>query len=557
MGKVKITAEGEERQYEYGTTLECVAADFQKNHKAMIVLAMVNGKLRELTKTVEADSNVEFLGTDTVCGIETYRRSTVLLMLKSFYDVCGEENIDKIIVDYSLSKGYYCELRGSVSVTKQLLDRVQAHMREIVDKDLPIVKNTISTSAAIEHFKKHRMHDKEKLFKFRRGSNVNVYTLSRFEDYYYGYMVASTGYLKYFELYAYDEGFVLQLPVKEAPTEVPVFAPQNKVFRVLKEASRWGRMLDIETVGALNENISQGKIGEIILVQEALQEMKIAGLATRISESGNTKFVMIAGPSSSGKTTFAKRMAIQLRAHGMKPHIISVDDYFLDRHLTPKDENGDYNFETLEALDVKQFNEDMTALLQGEEVSMPTYNFHTGKREYNGRLYKLGREDILIIEGIHCLNDRLSYSLPKESKFKIYISALTQLNVDEHNRIPTTDGRLIRRMVRDARDRSTTAEETIARWASVRKGEENYIFPYQEEADAMFNSALIYELGVLKQFAEPLLFSVPQTSPQYHEAKRLLKFLDYFLCVNSELVPGNSLVREFIGGSVFSEKYSI
>lgn len=551
MDNVRIIAEGEEREYDKDTRLEEIAHDFQKNHNAEIVLAMVDGKLSELTKTVENGAKVEFVATDTVCGIETYRRSVVLLMLKAFYDICGENNIDKIIVDYSISKGYYCELKGKTVISYDLLYEVKKHMEEMVRQNLPITKRTISTNMAVERFRKHKMYDKEKLFKFRRGSNVNVYTLNQFEDYFYGYMVPSTKYLKYFELYLYDDGFVLQLPVKENPSVIPPFKPQNKMFKVLKEATEWGRLMDIETVGALNENISQGKINNIILVQEALQELKIAQLALQIIDRKNTKFVMIAGPSSSGKTTFAKRLSIQLTAHGMKPHTISVDDYFLERHMTPRDENGEYDFETIDALDVKQFNDDMINLLNGEAVEIPRYNFHTGKREYNGKTLKLGEEDILIIEGIHCLNDKLSYSLPKESKFKIYISALTQLNVDEHNRIPTTDGRLIRRMVRDARDRSTTAEETIARWQSVRNGEENYIFPYQEEADAMFNSALIYELGVLKQFAEPLLFSVPTTSPQYPEAKRLLKFLDYFLSVNSELIPTNSLIREFIGGSIF------
>ncbi len=553
MDSIKLTVEGEVREYEKGIKLEDIAAGFRKNHKSDIVLAMLNGKLSELTKCIESDSEIEFIGTDTVCGIETYRRSVVLMMLKAFYDICGENNIDKIVVNYSLSKGYYCELKGNVNVTMDLLYDVKKHMEGMVRQNIPIIKNVLSTNVAVERFRKHRMYDKEKLFKFRRGSNVNVYRLNNFEDYFYGYMVPSTGYLKYFELYPYDEGFVLQLPVKENPSEVPPFKPQNKIFNVLKEASNWSRLMDIENVGSLNEHISKGNINNIILVQEALQEMKIAQLALKIIERAGTKFVMIAGPSSSGKTTFAKRLSIQLTAHGMKPHIISVDDYFLERHLTPRDENGDYNFEVLEALDVKLFNENMTKLLEGEEVDLPSFNFHTGKREYNGNRMKMGKEDILILEGIHCLNDKLSYSLPKESKFKIYISALTQLNIDEHNRIPTTDGRLIRRMVRDSRDRSTTAEETIARWMSVRHGEENYIFPYQEEADAMFNSALIYELGVLKQFAEPLLFSVPNTSPQYQEAKRLLKFLDYFLCVSSELIPSNSLIREFIGGSIFKK----
>ena len=551
MDMIHITVDGEEREYEKGTVLEIIAKERQAAYKSDIVLATVNGKLSELTKILDEDCTINLIGTDTVCGIETYRRSVLLLMIKSFYVVCGEENIEKLLVDYSLSKGYYCELYGNVRISEELLRQVKEHMEKLVEQNLPIVKETISTREAIEHFGRHKMYDKEKLFKFRRGSNVNVYRINRFEDYFYGYMVPSTGYLKYFDLYCYDEGFVLQLPVKEEPSVVPAFRPQHKVFNVLKEASAWGRMMDIETVGALNEQISEGKIKDVILVQEALQEMKIARLATDILNRRNTKFVMIAGPSSSGKTTFAKRLSIQLTAHGMKPHTISVDDYFLNRCDTPRDENGDYNYEILEALDVKLFNEDMTRLMKGEEVELPTFNFHTGKREYSGKTLKLGVEDILIIEGIHCLNDRLSYSLPKESKFKIYISALTQLNVDEHNRIATTDGRLIRRLVRDARDRSTSAEETIARWTSVRKGEENCIFPYQEEADAMFNSALIYELGVLKQFAEPLLFNVPVDSPQYQEAKRLLKFLDYFLTIDSQLIPANSLIREFIGGSVF------
>ena len=364
-------------------------------------------------------------------------------------------------------------------------------------------------------------------------------------------MVPSTGYLKYFELYPYDEGFVLQMPVKAEPEVVPPFKPQNKLFSVLTETSDWGAMMEVDTVGALNEHIAAGNINDIILIQEALMEKKIADIAAKIHMRKNVKFVMIAGPSSSGKTTFSHRLSIQLRTLGVKVHTIAVDDYFIDRERTPRDENGDYNFEILEALDVEQFNKDMTALGNGEEVDMPTYNFKTGKREYRGNKLKLNEGDVLVIEGIHCLNDKLSYSLDRDSKFKIYISALTTLNVDEHNRIPTTDGRLIRRMVRDARTRATSAEETIARWPSVRRGEENHIFPFQEEADVMFNSALIYELSVLKQYCEPLLFSIPRTSPYYSEANRLIKFLDYFLGVGSENIPTNSLLREFVGGGCF------
>ena len=502
-------------------------------------------------KKISGDCEIEFLTVRSAPGMEAYKRSATLIMLKAFYDVAGRKNIEKICVQYSLSKGYYCTVRGNVTVDAEILNRVKDRMKELVLEDIPINKRTISTSGAVELFRRHKMYDKEKLFKFRRASKVNIYSLKGFEDYFYGYMVPSTGYIKHFELYPYDEGFVLQLPVKENPDVVPDFEPQNKLFRVLKESEKWSEMLKIDTVGALNEQISSGNIKDIILVAEALQEKKIAEIATQIAASPDKKFIMIAGPSSSGKTSFSHRLSIQLRANGLMPHAIAVDNYFVNRDQSPRDEFGNYNFEVLEALDVEQFNKDMIALSKGQTVKMPTYNFITGKREYKGNTLTLGKDDILVIEGIHCLNDKLSYALPAESKFKIYISALTQLNVDEHNRIPTTDGRLIRRMVRDARTRGISAQETIARWQSVRNGEESYIFPFQEEADVMFNSALIYELSVLKQFAEPLLFGISKDCKEYVEANRLLKFLDYFLGVNTEDIPTNSLVREFVGGSCF------
>lgn len=551
MGKVNVYVEGEEREFPRGTRLLDIAKLYQKDFEYDIVLAMCNGKLSELYKEVVEGNEIRFITTETSCGNEAYKRSATLLMLKAFYDICGGQNIDKISVQYSLSKGYYCTMSGKQKINRELIMSVKKHMESLVNQDISIDKDTLSTKDAIELFEKHGMEDKVKLFNFRRSSRVNVYRLSRFEDYFYGYMVPSTGYIKYFELYPYDEGFVLQLPVKSEPNVVPPFNPQHKVFNVLKESSIWSKMLDVDTVGALNEQISKGNINDIMLIQEALQEKKIAEIANQIVNRGDVKFVMIAGPSSSGKTSFSHRLAIQLKVLGLKPHTIGVDDYFVNRENSPRDEEGNYNYEVLEALDVEQFNKDMTALKNGEEVHMPTYNFVTGLREYKGRKLKMEEEDILIIEGIHCLNDKLSYSLDKNSKFKIYISALTQLNVDEHNRIPTTDGRLIRRIVRDARTRGASAEETLMRWKSVRNGEENHIFPYQEEADAMFNSALIYELSILKQYAEPLLFNIPQESPCYLEAKRLIKFLDYFLGVSSEEVPKNSLLREFIGGSCF------
>lgn len=550
MCKVKV---GEViKEYEEGTSFSAIAREHQSEYDSDIVLILKDGKLCELFKKVMNDCEIEFLTTKTAPGIEAYKRSATLIMLKAFYDIAGKKNIEKISVQYSLSKGYYCTVKGNVTLNAELIDRVKAKMYEIVGENLPINKRSISTTAAVNLFRRHKMYDKEKLFKFRRASKVNIYSLKGFEDYFYGYMVPMSGYIKHFDLYLYDEGFVLQLPVKENPNVVPEFKPQKKLFQVLKESEKWGEMMEIDTVGALNEQISNGNIKDIILVAEALQEKKIAEIATRIADDSSKKFIMIAGPSSSGKTSFSHRLSIQLRANGLKPHPIAVDNYFVDREITPRDENGNYNFEILEAIDVEQFNKDMVALSNGERVSMPTYNFITGKREYKGKFMQLSEDDILVIEGIHGLNDRLSHALSKESKFKIYISALTQLNVDEHNRIPTTDGRLLRRMVRDARTRGISALETINRWQSVRNGEESYIFPFQEEADVMFNSALVYELSVLKQYAEPLLFGISKEAPEYVEANRLLKFLDYFLGVNTEDIPNNSLVREFVGGSCFN-----
>ena len=532
--------------------LKELADKAQPEFKDKIVLARVNGKLCELWKKVYPDSKIEYITTAQSDGLLTYKRSATLIMLKAIYDVYGHTDIERVKVEFSLSKGYYCTVKGNVSVNDEFICRVKARMREIVDGDMPIIKHTIPKDEAVRHFGNHGMYDKEKLFRYRKSSTVNVYRLDGFEDYYYGYMVPSSGYIQHYELFLYDKGFVIQFPTVENTKDIPEFAPQNKLFKVLDESTEWCRMLGVETVGDLNETIVSGNIKELILVQEALQEKKLADIAQRISDDPSKKFIMIAGPSSSGKTTTSYRLAIQLRAHGMRPHQISLDNYFVNREFTPKDENGDYNFECLEALDIEQFNKDMTALLNGERVELPSFNFKLGKREYNGDYKELGPSDVLVIEGIHGLNDRLSYSLPKESKFKIYLSALTQLNIDEHNRIPTTDGRLIRRIVRDAQTRGTSAKKTIAMWPSVRKGEEENIFPFQEEADVMFNSALIYELALLKQYVEPLLFGIGRDEPEYPEANRLIKFLDYFLGIPNDFIPINSIAREFIGGSCFN-----
>ena len=438
-----------------------------------------------------------------------------------------------------------------MTLDEAFLEAVREKMLEYVEKKLPIEKRNVNTDQALKIFHEHRMYDKEKLFRYRRASRVNIYKMGDFEDYFYGYMVPNAGYLKYFDLHLYEGGFVVQFPDRKAPRTIPPFTPQGKIFKVMRQAVEWGDMLGISTVGDLNDCISRGGMQQLVMTQEALQERRIAEIARRIAEDSSRKFIMIAGPSSSGKTTFSHRLSIQLSAAGLRPHPIAVDNYFVERDETPKDADGNYNFECLEAIDIELFNRQMCELLEGKTVELPHFNFKTGKKEYNGDYMTLGPEDILVLEGIHCLNDRLSHSLPHESKFKIYISALTQLNVDEHNRIPTTDGRLIRRMVRDARTRGSSAARTIGMWPSVRRGEEENIFPYQEEADAMFNSALIYELSVLKQYAEPILFGIDRDAPEYMEAKRLLKFLDYFVGVDSSFIPENSLIREFIGGGCF------
>lgn len=541
----------EKRQYPVGTSLLKIAKDCQDTQKYDIVLAKENGKLRELPRILTEDCKISFVTTADREGYGAYRRSMTLMMLKALYHEAGRENIRRVGVHFSVSSGYYCTVDGDVTIDAAFLAKVKAYMELLVAKKLPLEKETIGTGDAIALFAEYGMKDKEKLFHYRRASKVNLYNLDGFEDYYYGYMVADTSYLKYFELYPYDEGFVLQMPKRKAPDVVPPFEPERKLFQVRKESLKWGEMLEVPTVGELNDYIIHHGIHDLILIQEALQEKKIANIAEQIAENPDKKLVMIAGPSSSGKTTFSHRLSIQLSSFGLCPHPIPVDDYFINRDKTPLDEEGKPNFECLEAIDIEQFNKDMQALLNGEEVSLPTYNFVTGRREYNGKTLKLGENDILVIEGIHCLNDKLSYSLPRENKFKIYISALTQLNIDEHNRIPTTDGRLLRRIVRDARTRGTSVKKTIEMWPSVRRGEESYIFPYQEEADVMFNSALIYELAALKLYAEPQLFGIGRDEPEYQEAKRLLKFLDYFVGIPSESVPMNSILREFIGGGCF------
>ncbi|MGN8654428.1 nucleoside kinase [Blautia obeum] len=549
---VKVTIDGKEHEYAIGTTYREIVDEYQEEvAEAPVILVMADGKLRELQKKLKGDCTLEFVTTKDHIGFETYKRTVCLVLLRAIYDVAGKENIEKVMIHYSVGNGYYFTMAGKAVLDQHFLDNVKTRMQELADMCTPIGKRSVNTDDAVSLFHHHRMYDKEKLFRFRRVSKVNIYNIGYYEDYFYGYMADHAGYVKYFDLKLYDEGFVLELPTRKNPSVISPFRPEGKIFQVQKESQEWAEKMDISYVGDLNDHITKEGISNILLVQEALQEAKISDIAQRIVLEGNKKFIMIAGPSSSGKTSFSHRLSIQLLAHGMKPHPIGVDNYFKNREETPLDEYGEKNYECLEAIDVEQFNKDMLALLRGERIELPVFNFKTGHREYKGDFLKLGPEDVLVIEGIHGLNDKLSYALPAESKFKIYISALTQLNIDEHNRIPTTDGRLLRRIVRDARTRGTSAKDTIARWPSVRRGEEANIFPYQEQADVMFNSALVYELACLKVYAEPLLFGIDKSEPEYLEAKRLLKFLDYFISVPSEDIPHNSLLREFVGGSCF------
>jgi len=549
---IHVNVEGKEYALDEGLTLEEIAKKYGGSKKGQIVLAYRNGRLCELYKTVDEDTEISFVTTAEKIGLDTYKRSMILMMMKAFREVLKERGTKgKIRVLFSLSKGFYCELESpKEQVSEELLQAVEKRMHELQEANIPIEKYTYNSRELMARFKEQGREDKVRLFRYRRASNANAYRLDDFEDYYYGYMVPATGYLKLFKLYAYESGFVLQMPTKNDPDTVPEFAPQHKLYQVMKQSDAWAVMLGVDTVGGLNDTIANGEINDLMLVQEALQEKRIAEIAEQVKQEGK-KVVLIAGPSSSGKTSFSHRLSIQLRAMGLKPHPIALDNYFVDREKTPRDENGNFDFECIEAVDTEQFNEDMVRLLNGEEIKMPTFNFIKGQREYKGNTMVLKENDVLVIEGIHGLNPKMSEKLPDESKFKIYISALTQLNVDEHNRIATTDGRLIRRIVRDARTRGNSAKATIAMWDSVRRGEEQNIFPYQEEADAMFNSALIHELCVIKPYVEPLLFAISPEDKEYQEAKRLLKFLDYFLAVSSENIPNNSLVREFVGGSCF------
>ena len=521
----------------------------QDQYTTPIAAACVDGVLKELISTVKVTGKeVAFIDLTDKDGMRIYQRTATFIMLVAARKIFNDA---MIIVNHHITGGYFCEFLNPSLCKAKNIQAIEAEMQKLRARGLPITKATLPIDDAMELFEKEKMNDKKSLFKYRRTSNVNVYTLDGVSNYFYGYMMTNTAAVSLFKLEPYAHGFILRFPDEAMPTELAKFVPQPKLSAVFRESEWWARILNVDIVGALNDVISEGRLEDLIRVSEALHEKKIAAIADQIAEKPNLRLVLIAGPSSSGKTTFAQRLCIQLRVAGLKTQALSIDDYFVNRERTPLDEDGKYDFESIEAIDIQLFNEHVAKLIAGETIEVPTFNFKSGQREYKGHMMTLKEDEILVVEGIHGLNEKLSYAIPKENKFKVYVSCLTQLNVDYHNRIPTTDTRLIRRMIRDNQYRGMSAEHTLALWYSVRRGENKNIFPFQEEADAMFNTVLIYELAVLKQKAEPLLFGISRQSPYYSEAKRLLKFLEYFLPADSAQIPQNSIIREFIGGSCF------
>lgn len=554
----RITVGDTTKEYHEGTRIIEIAKEFQPKDEYPYIICEYNNKLKELNSVLTEDGTIKFFNTSSKNGRKAYRRSVILLLQKAIYDLYKDFQYD-VQVLRSIDNGYFCQLvkrdidkkeSAVMESTDEFIESIEKRMHELVELDLPIEKVVMKTKEAKKLFHNMDMPEKETLLKYRTSSNINVYRLGECYDYFYGYMAPSTGNLEVFKLIKFNEGFVVQFPGRFT-SEIRTFNPSIKLCNQYASATTWARSIGVETVGSLNDSIVRGDGHDIILISEAYMEKQISDIANAISKNRSKKFIMIAGPSSSGKTTFSHKLSTQLKGLGLKPHPIPLDDYYVDRDKIPLDEFGEKDFECVEGIDIELFNSDMLKLLEGERVLLPTFNFKTGKREYNNKYLQLGEEDVLVIEGIHGLNDKLSHSLPKESKYKIYISALTQLAIDEHNPLSTADVRLIRRIVRDSRTRGTSAQGTLAMWDSVRRGETKNIFKFQEEADFIINSALIYELAVLKVYALPQLYAVDSSSPEYIEANRLIKLLEYFMPLPSDDVPNTSIIREFIGGGVY------
>lgn len=523
---------------------------YEDDNKVPIVLVKINGVLKELSTPILEDCTLELLDITDKAGMMCYIRSLQFVLIKAVNEVFPRS---KVTIEHSLSKGLFGEIEKKPPLVIDDVYDIKNKMDEIIQADLPIVRKKLLRKDAIELFKAEGMEDKVSLLSTVNQEKVTIYSLGGTYDYFYGPMVYSTGQLKYYDLISYDPGFILRYPTSEAPTQIPRFVSHKKLAKIFHEAENWGNILNVTHVGALNEKIQEGdgEIVTLIRVAEALHEKKIAHIADEINKDRSIKLITIAGPSSSGKTTFCKRLDIQLRVNGLTPIPISLDDYFVNRDETPLDEFGELDFECINALDLQLFNEHLLLLMDGKEVELPSFNFKTGRREWNGNKVKLPKDGVIIIEGIHGLNNMLTEAIDDENKFKIYISPLTEINIDYHNRISTTDVRMIRRIVRDHLSRGYDVEYTLKMWPSIKRGEDKYIYPFQEEADIMFNTALIYELAVLKKYAIEELKKVKPDNPVYNEAVRLLEFLQMFKDIDKDSVPSNSLIREFIGGSCF------
>ncbi len=547
---IEVKIKGKKYQLSKGMTLEEIAKEFQKEYKYPILLARVNNKLEELTKTVNEDATIEFYDLTTREGNRIHISGLTYVLLYSIKKLFGEEA--NIVVQHSLDKGIYIET--NFRLTENRIKNLKETMKKIIEADMPIIRSTVDRSEAIKYFEGKNDKVKAGVMNYNTNNYITLYRLGNYYNYFYSLMPSSTEKLKDFNLtYIKENGFVLQFPTVYLPDKIPTYKHHPHMFEVFQECRDWAKIIGVKNSVDLNRLVSLGKINDLIRIDETLQSNRLLSLAGEINKKKkDIKIVLMAGPSSSGKTTTSKKLCMYLESYGLHPKVLSMDDYFVERKETPVDENGKPDYECLEAIDMKLFDKQVEDLLKGKTVTVPTYSFLVGKKEFN-RDVTLGTEDILVIEGIHALDNKILTNIPRSKKYKIYISALTELNLDDHNRVSTTDNRMLRRIIRDNRTRNNNVEHTLKSWDNVRRGEEKYIFPFQDEADFTFNSALIYEIGVLKTYVEPLLYSVPQDSPYYEEAKRLINFLRLFLPIPADVIPQDSILREFIGGSCFHE----
>ena len=546
MEKVKVTYLGKSYMYPKDITLEDISKDFQENYSETIIMAEVNGRPYELNYKVTDDVTVDFFDLTSPTGNRVYESGLIFVLEKACLNMLNSE----IEVKYSIDKGIY--IKTHKKITKEDLDKVSREMKEIVKRNLPIQKNLVNRLEAIEYYKSTKSYDKVNVLKYSVNTNVNLYRLMDIYNYFFSYLPVSTGALKEFKLTYIDQNsFVLRYPNIYYLNKIPVYKHHDKLFNEFKKYDEWSEKLGIENVSSLNNKVTKGSVDDIVLLSENIQNNSLFKIAETIYNNKKLKLILLAGPSSSGKTTTSKKLELFLKGFGLNPIAISIDNYFLDRDKTPILPDGSYDFESLNSINVELFNRNLKDLLDGKEVTLPVYNFITGKSELSDESIKLGEKEILIVEGLHALNEELTYSIDKKNKYKIYLCPLTVLSLDNHNRIRTTDNRLLRRIVRDNRTRGYSASDTLSSWGKVREGEEKYVFPFQDEADVIFNTSLIYELGVLKTYAEPLLYSVEESDPMYKEAVRLLNLLKNILPISNDYIPVDSIVREFIGGGYF------